>query len=190
LSKTRNMKVLFGTALVAMALGAVGVSSASATIFNAKFSTPTFKLATTSVTVKRAGAEAKTCTLPLALEVSTSASEYFASNEWTGASRFSCGVGSLVMWLYGGAKYDDVAGRYYLSVSDYIESLESPWGGKYWQKTSNTDTWTWVNGSEVTPSTLTLNEQWIGSTTTGQKITMSGTFTAKTSSGGLVTLSH
>jgi opacity protein-like surface antigen len=191
LTSTGKIKILLAAAMAAMALSAVGASSASATIFNAKFSSPTFKLTATGLTVKRNGGEAKTCTPSAGLEAAVSGSEVYVSNEWTGASRFTCGGSSLVMRLLARAYYDDVAGRYYLQISDYNEqTLESPWGPKYWQKTSNTDRWTWVNGSEATASTMTLNEQWIGTTTTGEKITMSGTFTAKTSSGGLVTLSH
>ena len=181
------MKVLFVTAIAAMALGAVSVSSASASIVGAKFSSSSWKLTSTGITVKRNGAEAKTCPPAKAIEGSGSSS-FVASNEWTGASRFNCtDLSSLVMRYVGQAYYDNVAARYFLEISSYNEALQSPWGpNSYFQSISD---WTWVNGTAVTPSTMTLNELVIGTTTTGQKITVSGTITAKTASGGLITLS-
>lgn len=191
MTSTKRMKVLLITAVAAMALGAVGASSASAAIVKAKFSSTTFKLTSTGVTVKR-GAASKTCT-PAAISGFVEGNGFIASNEWTGGTRFICtDKTSLVIFLTGQALYDTVAERYYLHVADHTssQSLEGPWG-PYFQETSNTDDWTWVNGSGSTPSSITLNEQWIGSTLSPlQKITISGTFTAKTATGTLITLSH
>jgi hypothetical protein len=186
------MKVLLMTAVAAMALGAVGASSASASIVNAKFSTPSFKLTTTGFTVTRNGTESKTCT-PAAISGFGEGNSFIASNEWTGGTRFTCtDKSSLVMALNGLAYYDTVAERYYLHVADHTgsQSLEGPWG-PYFQEASNTDDWTWVNGSGSTSSSITLNEQWIGATLNPyKKITISGTFTVKSATGGLITLSH
>lgn len=179
---------MFVTVVAAMALSGLSVSSASASIVTAKFSNSSWKLTTTGITVTRGGTESKSCTLSKAIE-GFGGSSFIASNEWTGASRFTCtDLTSLVMRYVGQAWYDTVASRYYLRISSYNEALQSPWGpSSYFQTTSD---WTWVNGSGSVPSTMTLNELYIGSTTGGQKITLSGTITAKTASGGLVTLSH
>ena len=181
----RRIKVLLVAAFAVMALGAVSASSAPASIVAAKFSSSSWKLTSPSVTVKR-GTEAKSCKLSKAIE-GFGESSFIASNDWTGASVFTCSdLSELVMRYVGEAKYDNVAARYYLHISSYNESLRSPWGpNTYFQSTSD---WTWVNGSAVTPSTMTLNELAIGTATTGQKITLTGTITAKTASGGLVTL--
>ncbi len=186
----KRFKVLLVTAVVAMALGAVSVSSASAAVVNGKFSTSLFKLSTSGVTIKKNGGEAKSCTLSPAIEIYAEASGFVGSNESLAKVRFNCTDGTyLRMSFNGSAKYDTVAERYFLHVNDFTgQSLQSPWG-LYSQYTGNTDDWTWVNGAGATPSTMTLNEQTVGSIS-GEKITISGTITAKTSSGGLVTLSH
>jgi hypothetical protein len=194
LTSTRRMKVLLATAIAALALGAVGAASASATIVNAKFSYPLVKLTTSGVTIKKNGGSAKSCTLSKAIEFWAEGSSFLGGNEAGGIARFSCTDGTgLKMSFNGLAKYDTVAERYYLYVADPgSQALESPWGpNSYFQATGGTDNWTWVNGSGGTSSTITLNEQWVGSTVTGsEKITITGTLTAKTSSGGLIILSH
>lgn len=182
---TGKMKVLLVTAVAAMALGAVSASSASASIVSAKFSSSSWKL-TGTLTVKRNGTEEKSCKLVKAIE-GFGESSFIASNEWTGASIFTCtDLSELVMRYVGEAKYDNVAGQYFLRISSYNEALRSPWGpNTYFQSQSD---WPWTNGSGATNSTMTLNELVIGTTTGGQKITVSGTITAKTAAGGLVTL--
>jgi hypothetical protein len=188
LISNKKMKILIVAAMATLALGAITVSSASASIIRGKFSTSSFKLYGTSFTVKK-GAESKTCT-PATISVSAFESSFFASNTSEG-TKFTCTDASyLLMVTAGEAKYDTVADRYYLFVGDQGQSLRGPWGW-YFQLTGGTDNWTWVNGSGSTPSTMTLNEQWVGyKVEPYEKITISGTFTAKTSSGGLVTLSH
>jgi len=183
----KRTKILLAVAVATMALSAVGASSASATIYNANFSTTSFKLSTTGVTIKRNGAEAKTCTASINMS-NLGSGNFIGSNESSGRTLFLCdgGASGLYMRMVGRAKYDSVAEKYYLEIYSYNESMQSPWSW-YFQYSQK---WTWVNGSGTTPSTVTLNEQLIGYTTTGQPITMSGTFTAKTSTGGLVTLSH
>lgn len=191
MTSTGKMKVMGIAIVAALALSALVASAASASIVSAKFSSPLFKLTTTEVTIKKSGGEAKTCTLPKAIEVFAEGSSFIGSNELQ-TVRFSCTGGtSLRMSFNGQAKYDTVAEKYYLNVADpNSQAFESPYG-LYLQSTGGTNNWTWVNGSGSTSSTITLNEQWIGSTQTGSaKITMTGTFTVKTSSGGLITLSH
>jgi hypothetical protein len=185
------MKLLLMTAVAAMALGAVSASSASATIVSAKYSSQSFKLTSPGITIKKNGSSAKACTMaPVTVE--TEGDGFIGTNEFFFGLKFTCsGSWPLVMNFNGRAKYDTVTGRYWLQVADLDnQTQESPWGF-YYQETNDTDQWTWVNGSGSTPSTITLNERWVGLTATGsEKITITGTLTAKTSSGGLITLSH
>jgi hypothetical protein len=174
-----------------MALTALGAASASASILSAKFSPSTVGyLKTTGVTIKKNGGSAKSCTASNIRIEEIGAGAFGGSNESFGGVRLSCG-GSLQMMFWGGLKYDSVTGRYWLQVLDKTDQqLESPYGS-YYENTNGTDQWTWVNGSGSTPSTITLNEQWVGSlASTGEKITINGTFTATTLSGGLITLTH
>jgi hypothetical protein len=192
LFSTRKMMVMFLAVVASMALGAVSASSASASVVNAKFSYPSITVTTAGVTIKKNGESAKSCTLKSPIGIGVSGSGFIGSNESSsGGVRFRCtDLSSLLMWFAGGANYDTETGLYYLHLQDKAgQSLEGPWGW-YFQETGNTDNWTWVNGSGSTPSTLTLNEQYVGHTESGEKITISGTLTAKTSTGGLVTLSH
>lgn len=186
------MKALVVTAVAAMAMSALVASSASASIVAAKFSSSTFKLTTTGITVKRSGAEAKACTPSAQTEGFWDGASFWIGNQPGGETKLSCpSATNLTMVLYGQPKYDTVTGEYFLKVADFgTYSLTSPWGS-YKQVTGSGSTGTWVNGSGATPSTLTFNEAWIGSTVSGsQKITISGTFNVTTTSGGLITLSH
>lgn len=193
---TKRVKVIFAAAVAAMALTAVSASSASATIVAAKFNpagTP-FYLKTTGVTIKKNGGSAKSCTASnIRTEEFGSPNAFGGSNESFGGVRFYCsGSWGLQMAFWGYLKYDNVTGRYWLQVLDKTEQqLESPFG-YYYQSTGETDQWTWVNGTSSTnPSTITLNEQYVGRlASTEEKITISGTFTATTLSGGLITLTH
>ncbi|HWC49714.1 MAG TPA: hypothetical protein VG448_12600 [Solirubrobacterales bacterium] len=187
---------MLAAAVAAMALTAVGASSASATIMAAKFSpagTP-FYLKTTGVTIKKNGGSAKSCTASnIRTEEFGSPTTFGGANESFGGVRFYCsGSPALQMAFWGDLKYDTVTGRYWLQVVDHTEeTLESPFGF-YVQGTGETDQWTWVNGTSTTsPSKITLNEQYVGYLySTHERITISGTFTATTLSGGLITLTH
>jgi hypothetical protein len=179
-------------ALAAMALSALAVSSASAAIVPAKFSSSQFKMSTAGITVKKNGAEAKTCTLPAELQGWVEGSTFLVSSAAGLEPKFSCiGGGYLTMWMFGEAKFDTVTGSYFLKVFDYSEhSLTSPWEG-YWQKTGGVGTSpAWANGSGATASTVTFSNAYIGNTFGGQKVTIDGTFKVTNWTGGLVTLSH
>jgi hypothetical protein len=192
LFSSKRMNVLLVAAVAAMALGAFSAGTASATVFRAKFSTSLFKLSTAGVTIKKNGAEAKSCTLSPAVEMwgEAGGAGFVGSNESQWKVRFNCTDGTYLRMSFNGeAKWDSVTEAYFLRVADYTSgSLQSPWG-LYSQFTAGTDDWAWVNGSGATSSTITLNERLVGNVG-GQQITISGTLTAKTSSGGLVTLSH
>lgn len=184
---TKKMRVLLAATVAAMALGAVGASSASAAIVSAKFSTSSeFNIKATSVTIKKAGGSEKSCSL--AAKASEFGPGAFIGTSGSTHVSFTCtGSPSLKVYFNGQMKYDTVTGRYWLQLVNGPYSLESPWG--WYSQISNQ--WTWVNGSGSTPSTITLNEQHVGNlASTGEKITISGTLTATTLAGGLITLTH
>jgi hypothetical protein len=187
LTSTRKLKVLFVVAVAAMAMSAVSVSSASASLVLGKFSSTTWNVTTSGVTIKR-GTEAKSCGLKNPISAFGGSSSFLASNDWAG-TRFTCtDLSSLVMSYRGQPFYDTVSSQYFLRIPGSNESAQSPWGpNTYFQSQSD---WTWVNGSGATPTTLTLNELVVGTATNGEKITITGTLTVKNSSGGLITLSH
>lgn len=187
---SRNRIKLLVASLAAMsALVAVGVSSAAAEVVPANFSGSTIKLTTTGVTIKKSGAEAKTCTFSPSAPVGL-ITEGFAqpmNNTSTGTSNFSCtGSTKLESILWFEATYDTVTGQYKLyCVGDFAER-QSPYG--LWAESAFNGSWN--NGSGTTQSTVTYNETQIGQTSTRAPITMTGTFTVTTSTGGLLTLSH
>jgi hypothetical protein len=183
----RITKIALAAALAVLALGAL-TASASASIVNANFSASLLKTNESTFTIKR-GTESKTCTAhPVSISVSGGRS-FLGSNSSSEGTVFGCpDLTKLEMRWAGEAKYDTVAERYYLHIGAWSsQALHGPWG---WWSQSASD-WTWVNGSESTPSTITVNELVIGHNESPfENITISGTFTVKTSIGGLVTLSH
>jgi hypothetical protein len=188
-----RVKLVVVAAVAAMALTAITASSASASIVSAKFSpSGALYVKSTGVTIKKNGESAKTCTVSNIRTEEIGTGAFLGSNEAFGGARFACsGSPGLQLAFYGGMKYDTETGRYWLQISDLSNgSHESPFG-PFWQITNGADQWTWVNGSGSTPSTMTLNEVYVGYVgSTHEKITISGTFTATTLSGGLVTLTH
>jgi hypothetical protein len=194
LFSTKRMKVMLVAAVAAMALTAVTAGTASAAVVAAKFSPASefYIKATSAVTIKKNGGSAKSCTMAdIRATPAGSYGEFLGANVvGFGETKFTCsGFSPLVMRFMGQAKYDNVSGAYWLQVSDGpSQTLSSPWGG-YLQNSSGLDKWSWVNGSGSTPSTLTLNDVRVGYlASTGENITISGTFKATTLSGGLITL--
>ncbi|HET9154707.1 MAG TPA: hypothetical protein VFN85_11400 [Solirubrobacterales bacterium] len=179
-------------AVAAMSLAAVTAGTASASTLSARFSPASefYIKAPTGVTIKKNGGSALSCTMATVI-AGPSGTGFFGSNEPNLGLKFNCGIsGSLVMRFQGHEYYDTVTGRYWLQVEDFtVNTLGSPWGN-YWQESSGLDQWTWVNGSGTTPSTITLNEVRVGHTVGGENITISGSLTATTTSGGLITLVH
>lgn len=191
---TNRLKVIIVAAVAVMALTAVTAASASASVISAKFSTSSeFYIKASSVTIKKNGGSAKSCSLVNPIRAAEfGAGAFIGSNESFNGVKFTCsGTGPLVMSFNGQMKYDTETGRYWLAVHDLAnQDQTSPWGF-YRQSTGETDNWTWVNGSGSTLSTITLNEQYVGYvSSTGEKITISGTLTTSTLSGGLITLTH
>lgn len=187
----KRSKVLLAAAVAAMALSALVASSASASVVAAKYSTPEVMLTTSGITIKKNGAEAKTCTISggaLLGWAEGNASIY--SNETGGESKFWCpSPAELRMIVNSRVSYDTVTGRYFMTlVKPCCSTLLSPYG--QYLESPGTTGGTWVNGSGTTPSKVTFTNETLGSLTGGGTITISGTFNVVTYSGGLVTLSH
>jgi hypothetical protein len=173
--------------VAALALCAVAVAPASAEVVPAKFSSSTFKLTTSGVTAKRNGADPRTCTPSGgAISGSTSSSSFLGSGF---GSKFNCsGPSELLMTVGGEAKYDTVSGEYYLLFNASNTPVQSPWG---WYEQTTARKATWVNGSGATQSTLKFSNTTIGHLQSDfSVISLDGSFTATTSVGGLLTLSH
>ena len=188
------MSKLLVSSLAALAL-MVAVAPASAENLKATFSGSSMKLTTSGITVEKAGTEAKTCTLNTgSTSGSISSNAPYVHNEVVGGvlqvTGFTCtGSTKLQVWtLYAQPYFDTTTSKYILPLEVSTESVTSPWG-KYLENGKALGVW--VNGSGLTPSTLTYSKTQIGLlSATGQPITISGTFNATTSTGGALTLSH
>jgi len=192
----RITKVSIVAAVAAMAMSALVASAASAALVPAKFSTSSFKLTSTGVTVKGNGIEPKTCIPSVYIEGYAEANNFMATNPGYAETKYSCtGSTAFSVVLVGQVQYDTVAGKYIVHVNDFPSwSLNSPFGS-YSQVSGASggggSNATWVNGSGATASTITFVNQTLGWTYAGsKKITLDGVFKATTTSGGLLTLSH
>jgi hypothetical protein len=194
-----KLRVLAITVGVVGAVAALGASPAMAEKIATKFNASTAKLSGTNLTVKKNGGEAKTCELkPVTgkasepngiLEVWTVPLNFALSTilECTGGTKFS-----LTMIAYG--KYETTTGAYSLKLTwsggghGYVSPYGSYIGGYNGKEVSAG----WTNGSGLTPSTINFNETWLGVLESDfvSNITLTGTITATTSTGGLLTLSH
>lgn len=191
----RNKLRTVGVTLAAVgAIVALGASSASAAEVEAKYSAGTIKLSG-NVTLKKNGAEATGCELKEA-KGSTSGGAAFIYNNFLFETEFTCpGKPKFTMKLAPtAAYYNSVTGAYSFKIETPAgESNEgkSPWGN-YYYSFYGSPVGAWTNGSGATQSTITFNEANFGALTSFglAKITVSGTLTATTSTGGLLTLSH
>jgi hypothetical protein len=192
----RKLVALGATVGLLAALAAVLASPAMASIVNGKFSASTVKLTTTGVTLKLNGGDPRTCTLVTGAtsgSTSVGSSDVLLKNTFTGGTEFNCSGSSIFqMVLSAHARYDTVSGRYFLLLDNWPTGTKtSPWG-QYTQEAPG-ETMpdpTWVNGSGATKSTLKFENEPLGFTESGGSITMTGTFSATTSTGALLTLSH
>jgi len=151
------------------------------------------KLATpSSLTVKKNGAEAKTCKLLEAVSgtaatssgsiavynnTNTFMTELWCSNEKAFGLDFDPAIG----------KYNTVTGAYSLNLPWKPNAIHNSPFGVYTQAEHVAAGWT--NGTETTPSTINFNETVLG-TVFGGTLTVTGTITATTSTGGLLAMSH
>jgi len=193
-NSVKQLKILTVTALAACGLAALAASPASASIVPAKFSSTSIKLTGASITFKKNGAEPRTCSIsPAASGSITEVNKALPANEASGATAFKCSEGSyvtVVMW--GEALYDTVANKYSyrLFYEGFSSSNISPWGN--WLQATNSlgAKGTWTNGSGTTQSTIKFENANLGYLNAGGTISLTGTITATTSAGGLLTLSH
>ncbi len=201
------MKLRKKLRVLAIAVGAIGVvaalgaSPAMAESVATKFNASTAKLSGTGLTVKKNGGEAKTCDLKAtsgtASETNGTLTVYSLPVWYTLPTRLECTGGTqLHISMIATGKYDTVTGAYSLR-SEYGGTeggYLSPYGsyvGGYGQPSRETVAG-WTNGSGSTSSTINFNETYLGALESDHsaKITLTGTITATTSTGGLLTLSH
>jgi hypothetical protein len=181
------MKLLATMAAVLALTVVAGVGNAVASEVSATFSGTSLKLTTTGVTLKKKGGDPRTCTLTAPAAGIASGSTAFVYNSM-GLTLFKCsGTGSQLQALFAfEAVRDTVTGEYRLRQAPNNGGGTSPYGG---YQSASLLNGTWVNGSGATQSTLTYKEAVVGYlTSTGEPITMSGTFTATTNTGALITL--
>lgn len=194
---TKKLRVLAVTVGAIAALAAIGASPAMAEIVATKFNANTAKLSGT-LTVKKNGGEAKTCELKSAtgiasekspgyIQVYTNAFDLQTYFTCTGGTKFSLGFYPAL------GRYDTITGAYSLNLTHLAKEYASPWGGYqagYYSPNGEIIAG-WTNGSGATSSTIDFNELNVGALTSGfAKITVSGSLTATTSTGGLLTQSH
>jgi len=188
---SRKLFVNLGAVLAVVAVAAVFAAPASASEVAAKFSASSIKVTTSGMTLKRANGETRTCSLYGGkAQGGTSGSEATLENYALADVRFSCtGPSTLEVSMWISVSYNTVteAYRFHSNVTEPSTSHVSPWGG-FFQDSEKFDG-VWVNGSGSTNSTIKYENTPIGSDSKGT-LTLSGTFTATTSAGGLLTLSH
>ncbi len=197
----RKLRVLAITVGAIGVVAALGASPAMAESVATKFNAGTAKLSGTGLTVKKNGGEAKTCELKAttgtASETNGTMTVYSQPVWYTLPTKLECTGGTtLHISMIATGKYDTVTGAYSLrsiyggtTGGGYL----SPYGaylGGYGQGKETIAGWT--NGSGSTSSTINFNETYLGTLESdlSSKITLTGTITATTSTGGLLTLSH
>jgi hypothetical protein len=191
--KLRSVALMLG--LVA-ALAAVVASPAMATKVNTKFNATTIKLSGTGLTTKLNGAEPKTCELASITGTASASGSFTDYKEaWPSFQTVLPCAGGTKLWLtlLGSSYYDTTTGNYTVSLNYGPGALYySPYGEYYAGYSGKEITATWVNGTALTPSTIVFNESYLGKLkpALSANVTLNGTMTATTSTGGLLTLSH
>ncbi len=193
----KKLRVLAITVGAVAALMAIAASPAMAELVGTKFSASTATVSGTNLTVKKNGGEAKTCELKALTGKTHEGGLEVYSQFWpTFQTILEC-TGGTKLWisLMATGRYDTVTGAYSLKLNypgtggGYV----SPYGGMYRIGYPFKEIFAgWTNGSESTPSTINFNETYLGKQEPGltEDITLSGSLTATTSTGGLLTLSH
>ena len=192
---TRKLRRLAVTVGAIGAFAAIGASPAMAEQVPAKASATNISLSATNITVKKNGGEAKNCELAEktatgkieggALALIKSGPNFQTNLTCAGGTKFTMSF-YLSMLVY-----DTVTGQYLLRAEYGVGGpFESPWG-QYDPSPSYVPVGVWTNGSGATNSTINFGESTVGiHEPGGAKISFSGAFTAKTGTGGLITLSH
>lgn len=189
----RRLGAFAGLLAATAALAALAASPAAAEELEATFSAGTAKLVTSGITVERNGADPKACTVNKGYTGGPAGGNTaLLSNDVSYRTVFSCGGGTtLRMLTVARAFFDDEAETYGLRFDDESGTYNaSPWGD-YIQVTDGETTASFVNGSGGTSSTVSFQDEPIGFLSeTLEELTITGTFKATTSTGGLLTLSH
>jgi hypothetical protein len=190
LLRSRRRLTSIVIALVALtALAAVSASPAAAAKVAAKFSAPTLKLSSGASFTLKKGAETTSCTLNKGFTAGNVSESfvYLQNGGSLGDTEYTCTGGKVFgIFLQMIAYRDTVTGAFTLDDIQSTGTNRSPWG------TYGPVLWngSWVNGTGGGNSTFTLNEVVIGKlSSSGESIKLSGSFTATTSTGGVITLS-
>jgi hypothetical protein len=184
----RAAKGMIVTALAALAVLALGAGSASASVAKWTPEGSTQWSASSGFTLKQENGTKASC-LIASTELSTWAGSAFESNAWLhpGSESYARCNGSsttnFTIIMAGSASLD--TGTYHFTLSPIESNQSSPWGT--YREFGGKAVGTYTNGSGSTASTLTFNEQKIG-TFAGGWLYLTGTFKVTTGSGGLMTL--
>lgn len=190
-------KVASLAAAACLLLAAASASSASASWVAAKVNGgPNIKATTSGATAKRNGAEAKSCSLYTGSAHGRGEGQLLELKNAVNANnvevtRFECGGTSTLdtgMFI-GSAEYETVSGAYRVKFynAGFGFLFTDPWGAVY---APSDFTASFTNGAGATPSTFTLSETTLGAEASGKKVSLSGTFTITSNTGGLITLTH
>lgn len=193
----RKLRALAVTVGAIGALAALSASPAMAEIVTTQFNASTAKLSGTGLTVKKNGGEAKTCELKAVTgktQVNGKLEVY--SQFWPTFQTILDCTGGTKLWIsmMATGRYDTVTGAYSLKMNYTFPggAYVSPWGQYRIGYSGKELIAGWTNGSGATSSTINFNETYLGKHEPAltEDITLSGTITATTSTGGLLTLSH
>ena len=171
------------TAVAAVAMLALAASPAHAAQANWSTTASGLKFSGT-LTVKKNGGSAKTCTGTTGYGAAYAAGGFYATNAMF--YRLACaGGGFLDVNAVGYA--DHSAGAFSL-MFDYSSGATSPWSGGVWYQDPFQVPFTNATGGN--PSKITFNDTPIGVTSSLENVTATGTLNVTTSTGGTLTLNQ
>jgi hypothetical protein len=186
----KSARAIVVAAISAAALSAAFAGSALAAT-PASWNVPDFtaaKATTTGITVKKNGASPVACTQTGTQGgnvVGKGAGLFESTSFGMLRQTFSCAGGtSFHFYLTSEAGFAEGAARW-LTLSSWPTSLPSPYGA-FAQDAHASPTYT--NGTAKTPSTINFSNTVVGHQGGGATISITGSFNATTSTGGLLTL--
>ena len=142
-----------------------------------------------TLTLKKNGTSAKTCTFLESEWITFSTSTSFRGGSTGEADTLSCGGGEYLRWpIVGSATLS--GGKYTMAVYGQAGHFTLvPWGEAYWEASAPPGYSTpWINATETTPSHIVLTNAVIGKTAKGATVTASGTINFTTIFGNKLTL--
>lgn len=189
-SSNRRLQAIVASALAIVAMAALA-APAMAEEVEANFGTAErLTLTTSGITLKQNGLKPVPCTL----QKGETSGPIFGSSAMLYNEQafyrtlFNCYSSTLRMNMVVYPVYETSESRYYLCLSG-DSMLHTSIYGNYIQEPTCDNTWT--NGSGSTHSTVSFQDTPIGTlVSSGATLSITGTFTAKTPEGGLITLSH